>query len=237
MGVREFARNIRNWAIAKARVWTGDRIEINAGGTTGKFAAPKVHSSLQNIAESENRVLNEWAENVSENDIAWDVGAELGIYSVLAALQGAEVHSFEPRGNIAAKTQEHLHLNKVSANIHQLALGDHDATPSDWLQKNCPGAELATADQMARELGSPDILKIDIEGGELNFLRGFEKTLSETPPKLMFIELHPIDGHSQGGVGLTENEIGEVYERLDQAGFNIQEITNRGEQTFLKASI
>lgn len=236
MDIWEFVRDMRNRAIAKARVWTGDRIEINAGGTTGEFAAPRVHSSLQKIAKSETRIINEWVDDVTNDCLTWDVGAELGIYSVLAALQGAEVHAFEPRGDLAAKTREHLQLNGVSVDVHQIALCDHDETPTDWLRKNCPGAELVNADQVARELGAPDILKVDIEGGELKFLRGFENTLIEAPPRTVFIELHPIDGHSQPGVGLTEAEIDEVYERLNSSGYKIQEIAQRDAQQFLKAS-
>lgn len=236
MGIKEGGRELRHLAVAKYRVLTGEQITIGADGVRGQFAAPEVHASLQEVSETEENMLSEWCKATESGDVAWDVGAELGVYSVLAALNGAKVHSFEPRGNIAAKTREHLRLNDVGGEVHQLALGDYDDTPSDWLQKNCPGADLSTADAVADSFGPPDVLKLDIEGGELDFLRGFEQTMKKDPPHTMLIELHPTEGHSQAGIGLTEEEISEVHRRLHGAGYNSEELDMRDGQSFIKVT-
>ena len=40
--------------------------------------------------------MHDLASKIKENDIFWDVGANLGSYTILAEKLGADVHAFEP---------------------------------------------------------------------------------------------------------------------------------------------
>lgn len=144
----------------------------------------------------------------------YDVGAHVGVFSLIAALSGngiTKVYAFEPtpwnhrtlKLNVAKNHLEH----KVVP--FELALGDFNGQAcirgipeSGWGGSSIhrgpkPGekkinVQVAKGDDLiaTRRLKRPAIIKIDVEGFEFEVLRGFERTLQNDRPAL-FLELHP----------------------------------------------
>jgi len=156
---------------------------------------------------------------VRDGDVVFDVGANIGVYSLYAALRHprAVVLAFEPEyANL------HLLRDNVVANglrdrvtIYALALGDRvglthlqvqDLTPGSALHTESPvpidhtrtgrrvvmreGIALMTLDEFcALRSLVPNAIKIDVDGTEAEILRGAERTLRDPALRTVLIEL------------------------------------------------
>jgi FkbM family methyltransferase len=152
--------------------------------------------------------------------ICWDIGAHFGYHSVGFAALGAEVTAFEPNEHNAKILRMNLERNPdLGRRIRHmpLALADRDGEMSfiqtSDLKGGSSGSHLEEAMQIFESGGNPDkvkvpvaridtlidergekkpdILKIDVEGGEALVLRGAQKLLTNHKPVLL-IEVHHI---------------------------------------------
>lgn len=139
--------------------------------------------------------------------VALDIGANIGFYTVPLArrLQGLAgiVHAFEPLAANHARLVENVALNDAGdvAKLWHSALGSSDGMVALEPERGAPtgnaasfpvvvetsGRELApltTVDAFAaREaLERCDLIKIDVEGGELAVLRGSDELLTRCRP-------------------------------------------------------
>jgi FkbM family methyltransferase len=149
----------------------------------------------------------------------FDVGANVGFYSTISArLVGAAgaVVAFEPLPANVAAVKHNAHLNSFAqVAIQSLALGKEDGTAKFALSSDPNWGSLASVGTPAASIGElevrvarldslirqgavprPDLMKIDVEGAEVDLLEGAAETLRSARPTL-FIDLHgtnaPID--------------------------------------------
>lgn len=73
----------------------------------------------------ERPVLEDFLENVRDDDVVFDVGANIGLYTCFfgQAVSAGQVVAFEPQSTNADRLVENVELNGVDAQIHRLALG------------------------------------------------------------------------------------------------------------------
>lgn len=114
--------------------------------------------------------------------VAVDVGANDGWYTVFFATQPGirVVHAFEPHAPLREQFQRALDLNCIAperVRLHDEFVGD--STRAGWCR----------LDDVLGDESGPILLKIDVEGGELDVLRGAERTLARTRCRLI-IETH-----------------------------------------------
>lgn len=119
--------------------------------------------------------------------VAYDLGAEMGYYSLAFTKimgEGGKVYAFESNKERVMKFPELTRRNNAEGKIKVLEAYVTNSDDTDPLNKT-------SIDSFVYEKGNPapDIIKIDIEGEELNALRGAEKTLKEHHPKLI-LEIH-----------------------------------------------
>jgi FkbM family methyltransferase len=135
-----------------------------------------------------------------------DVGAYIGPYTILAAKAvGAtgRVIALEPDPTNRRQLEKNLQLNGISTcTVVPLAvwscsgrIGWSEAERPDWhraCEEASSGAiEATTLDDLVADhaLDRIDWIKMDIEGGEVEALRGAQRTLARFRPAL-FIEIH-----------------------------------------------
>lgn len=166
--------------------------------------------------EDERPIAKLLSRAIRQGDVFLDIGANFGFYSFFVApLCGAsgEVHAFEPNPVLVQHLLRSVELNKLRENItinpvavskesnQSLQLYDPDRIgcsslyPHEWLNAETSVlVPVITIDQYRREknLTHIDVMKIDIEGAELDALRGMLETFQTSPPALIVCELMPL---------------------------------------------
>jgi FkbM family methyltransferase len=143
---------------------------------------------------------------------AWfvDAGANIGYFTLLAARcvgESGRVDAFEPDNENRQRLLEHLALNGNPAcvRVHATALAadegtlrlyhplragaNHGMSSAFVFDATRDRCQLVPARRLDRCLGegSPDIIKMDLEGGELGAIKGMTDLLrSTTPPTILY---------------------------------------------------
>lgn len=151
-----------------------------------------------------------------EGDIFFDIGANVGFYTFLAAPLCGEngwVHAFEANPKLSTNLIRSAGLNRFPKHIviNSKAVGEtHGGEIALYLpSNNCSTGIPSTIQHEWLNSGSKisvplisidgyvlenkivrlDVVKIDIEGGELNAFKGMVETFKNTPPALVICEL------------------------------------------------
>lgn len=170
-----------------------------------------------------------------------DGGAYLGFYSVLAAREvgpAGRVYSFEPNRRTFSYLRRNLADNEVEDRVlafraglgdrlarRRFYLGDDDASRSSFFRP--PGwtgyTEVPCSD-LDRMLRSErvDVIKLDLEGGEVAALRGMRRTLARSRDARLFVECNPL------ALGRAREGIDTLLHMLDASGFAARAIDEDG---------
>ena len=73
----------------------------------------------------------EWINNFDVSDIVWDIGANVGVYSLYAARRGLRVLAFEPNPGNYYILSKNIELNKLDQRIDALCVALNDETLLD----------------------------------------------------------------------------------------------------------
>jgi FkbM family methyltransferase len=158
----------------------------------------------------------EWLETyVKPGEILWDIGANIGLYSLYASLGDAKVFAFEPSALNYAILNEHIYLNKQDKNIHALcvALGSKTQISqlhigeftvghaSNALEKAVTqfkdfnpvfsqGIPAFSMDDFCAtfHVPAPDHIKLDVDGIEDQIIVGGVKTLASVKSVIIEVE-------------------------------------------------
>jgi FkbM family methyltransferase len=170
-----------------------------------------------------------------------DVGANLGIFSLLAAWQGGEtsqVHAFEPQPRPASAIRESVRVNRFSnLAVHQAVVSDKDdesvhfflprigsgvASLSRRYTSSRGNAEEILCRSLSRDAffssrppGNVDLIKIDVEGHEALVLAGAVNTIRQFQPIIWF-EINPF---ALKTAGLTQIGAFRILEDCGYADF------------------
>jgi FkbM family methyltransferase len=165
--------------------------------------------------ERERYVADLFAEAVPTGGLVLDIGAHLGYFSLLAARRGARAIAFEPnpatlpylRRNLAdngAAEQVALETAALGARAETRTFfraegGDTSSLHDQGHAVEAVAVRVTTADAVVAGR-SVDVIKMDIEGGELDALDGMRETIANASPGLrLFVECNP-DALERAGV-------------------------------------
>ncbi len=152
----------------------------------------------------ERPLLDQFVASLTPAATVWDIGANVGLYSLAAAPRCRRVVAFEPLPRNVALLRRHLALNRVNnVEIVEAAVGRatgrlrmrEGMTPSEAYVAadgniEVPAIALDTW-AAARHEPRPDVVKIDVEGAEHDVLVGAQRSLGHRP--LIQIALHGSD--------------------------------------------
>ncbi len=144
-----------------------------------------------------------------QGDVFYDVGANIGSYSLLAAAAGASrIHAFEPVHSTSIRLARNVAINALGArvSIHECALGacegdvamTRDEDTTNHVAVETTAGSVATVPLRQFDTfyvqGTPSFIKIDVEGYEEQVVKGAEAALSD--PALMGVLMED-DGYGK----------------------------------------
>lgn len=154
--------------------------------------------------EREEETVRLFREAVTRGAVVLDIGAHLGYFSALAAKRGATVIAFEPNPHTLPYLRRNLERNGVADRVRvvERAAGASTGTATFFLSEagdesslhaHSPEDELTTVEvapvDAETEGLAVDVIKIDVEGGEVEAIRGMARTLAEAPADVvLFVE-------------------------------------------------
>lgn len=165
-----------------------------------------VASAIARFHEDEPETIG-WIDTyIQPGETLWDIGANIGIYSLYAGKRGAKVVAFEPSALNLGLLAEHIHLNDLDKNISPVcvALGRETKMDTLFLGEFSQGAAgnglgraenqfgaIATSfaqgipafrgEDFCRVMGAPapDHIKLDVDGIEAQILDGLASLLPQ----------------------------------------------------------
>ncbi len=145
-----------------------------------------------------------------KNTAFMDIGANIGYYSVLLSKLFSKIYAFEPvsstvnilKKNIVLSGSANIsHLNYAlsdNAGNEQINLYDNSGQNSLVRRKDVDGqyiqcsgiqsVELVSLDGISKKMNflKPGLMKIDVEGFEINVLKGAKNTIEDAKPIIIF---------------------------------------------------
>jgi FkbM family methyltransferase len=163
-----------------------------------------------------------WLDKIGPDDVFWDIGANVGIFSLYAALKRhSRVYAFEPGAANYFVLNRNIELNRAQDRISALCVAVAEKSEFDVLnmRQTVPGYSLSTfgqpightgeafvprfkqgmvgfsLDDLAEKLPAPTHIKIDVDGIELPILLGGPKMLKNAALRSLIVELDPAQPH------------------------------------------
>jgi FkbM family methyltransferase len=173
---------------------------------------------------------------LAPGSIAVDVGANIGVYSLLCSrLVGAtgQVYAFEPARATVAQLRLNIDLNSA-ANVHiePSAVADRSSTSRLYHHRDSSRNSLAfrasaafeeirttTLDSFFADIDAPrlDFIKVDVEGAEELVFRGALRTIERFRPSILFES----NANGAAALGLDYLDAPRLIEKL---GYEILDI-------------
>jgi len=191
-----------------------------------------------NTLFTEEQMIIDWINSFEENDVFYDIGANVGIYSVYAAkLRDLKVYSFEPEINNIQTLYANIYKNELFENctIVPIAADNEIAIKPFHIREFTKGGALntigrdpfyesqnadyfksdtfcATVDSLVEifKLQKPTKIKIDVDTNELRVIEGMLNTLESKILEEIYIELD-----------FNQEEHQKVIVILEKKGFEI----------------
>lgn len=183
----------------------------------------------------------EWIDGFNGTCVFWDVGANVGTYSLYAALRpGIKVLAFEPSAFNYYLLNKNIQTNDMEGSVASLCVAFSDSTrlggfymentefggalnnfgeAMDWKKEAFDpsyrqGMIGLSIDDFVEKFNPPfpDYIKIDVDGIEPKIIAGARKTLSDKRLKSILIELNTAD----------TKEYRNVIAFIEESGFKIR---------------
>src|SRR5690606_15921350 len=166
-------------------------------------------------------MLRDIASHLTDESLVLDIGANIGNHALyLAVVSGCKVYAFEPNAHLCLALDESIKENHLQskikvfqngvgaaiakahfANINRENLGAQSLDVSNQSQDDI---DIVTIDETIQE--KVDVIKIDVEGMELEVLKGAQKTIEKYRP-FIYVE------------SLTEQEFNNIVALLTPLGY------------------
>lgn len=172
---------------------------------------------------------------IGPDSVVWDIGANVGLYTRQFVQAGAKaVVAFEPAPESVAILHEAFAADSGEVRIMPIALASaggkaafssdgssvtNSLVEADDASRPTVEVRVMRADEALREFGleMPTVMKIDVEGYEVDVIRGMGAILDSPSVRHVFVEVHfralnrrDLDGGPS-----------EMVSRLEKAGFTI----------------
>jgi FkbM family methyltransferase len=233
-----------------------EKIVPNAKVDDLTFLTPNVHCGwrVQTIFTKEPDTI-EWLGKMKPGETLFDVGANMGQYSLLAAKAGLNVHAFEPEAQNFALLVRNIAINAAVLGgrcvAWPLAVSDHISL--DILHLSCmfaggschsygeskdfrgndqkfgyqQGSVATTLDHFSAKYSAPDHIKIDVDGFEHLVIKGAQAVLTKAKSVLIEINTRYAE-HMEYVIPTMTNHYGFHYDKAQAESSRRKEGTFEG---------
>lgn len=233
--------------------WTalnGPRYRVRVGDHEASFEITSwIEFRRLTTLHGERGILASLLAELTGTEVVWDVGANVGMYAcfLARALPSGLVVGIEPEQANARRLDSNLRANAAPDRWRtvRVALSDRDGEghlatehqPPDrppvgaghhFLKENGPIHVTRRRGERLVQDGTPapDVMKIDVQGAELDVLRGMGESLSSVD--LLYLEVHTEKCRRYGTTAET------IERFLRDAGFSL---TNLGEPDWRREGV
>jgi len=142
-----------------------------------------------------------------KEEVFFDIGAHIGYFSAIAAVLNdgsSGIYAFEPRPMNARFFRKHMKANNLqNVKLFEAAVGDTDGevcfdanhgSATGHVSKNGKlRVKQVSIDKMVKAgiIPAPGFIKIDVEGGEIEVLKGLINVISSSRPKMIVATHNP----------------------------------------------
>jgi len=218
-------------------------VELEAGLII-RIADPTDVSERYVVFGYEQQEMKEFMSLAKPGMTFFDVGANLGMYSVLAGKRvgpSGRVHAFEPTPALVSKLKQQLALNSLhNVTVNETAISSETGTAQFFLAEasvnNCLSSSsdsdraifvrTITLDEYVHKQGIAhvDLMKVDVEGAEVQVLLGAKKLLSasDAPTIMMEVCSSPLlarKANSEGSLELLSSYGYQISTLAEHAGY------------------
>jgi len=214
-------------------------VTIAAGPAAGMRVGLHLASNDYRRGDIEVPVQQAVASLLEPGDVFFDVGANVGFFTLVAAgsVDGdATFVAFEPRADVARALESNLRRNDVVGSVRVAAVGAHTGVAPLLVAEHPGGAtieatkaydttrieevpQVSIDDLVERgEVPVPDLVKIDVEGAEPAVVRGMMRTLALERT----IVVYEIDAPTPGEAEAQFDEVDALLSSLGYASERLE---------------
>lgn len=202
-------------------------------------------ASLLHTLRKERRIIQDLVASLEADDTFYDLGANLGVFSCIAGsvLPEGQVVAFEPHPENATRLRHNASLVNTNVSVYECALSNTDGTAELTVgasnqrhslvnddASNTVEVSTCRGDSVVESHGNPPtVIKIDVEGAEVDVLRGMETVLANRSCRLVYCEVHPERLADRGITAATVSTI------LSDAGYAVEVMETVGSERYLRA--
>jgi FkbM family methyltransferase len=231
-------------------------VSLEVQGQVAQFWVPNQEMETDIVYFTETEQLQNFLGLIRDGDVVWDVGSNQGVYSMFAGQKVSatgQVFCFEPERKLQKVLKVNRLFNKLRKRlvIVPLALGNMSGKTvfyesavtmgthsliqrfDDYRSKDKPiEIQMYRADDLVRQshVRPPNAIKIDVEGAEYSVCEGLSGLMETTPPRLIFLEVHP------GPLGDFGRSVKDLHALLTGYGYQITNCGTRGTEYYWMAT-
>ncbi|WP_435361017.1 FkbM family methyltransferase [Haloarchaeobius sp. DFWS5] len=230
---------------------------VTIGDVSASFTTSTVGESrmVRNLPSMESEMLGDLLSELRAEDVYYDVGGHMGLFACLAAERTTDgtVATFEPFPPMRKLLRENVRRNDADVTVFDVALSNETGQATldnpfkqqaDWsgtasLDPNSEDGitvETVVGDDLVAqtEVAAPTVVKIDVEGAEPLVIEGLRETLAREECRLVYCEVHEPTETRRSTVDYGTDP-DEVLTMLDDLGFDVEILTDRGNDRHVKA--
>lgn len=247
-----------NWIYQLAKNWFWENREyqpLSIDDITAEFDTSNTDAidEVRSVYNGETEYLSEILKHIQVDDTFYDIGAHVGVHSAFAAKKAREgsVIAFEPDPTNIEYLNKNLERNTEDGQIFEIALSNEYGVSKFKMGQGTTSqigalsfetgqyeVETAPLDGLISEknIPSPNVIKIDVEGAESLVLEGMKETLTNKSCRVVFIEIHlPTPKVDRPSIENFDSSVIDIMREFREIDFNVEMIEARPWALHLKA--